>query len=236
MPSIKRKYSAPARPGKRNFRAGSTNAKIAAIKRARAGAPLGYRKVGYPAIRKAGEVKYVDLASANYGLNTTGSVTLLPIIPQGPDEINRIGRNVALRSLYIRGRCTNNSTATLNQCVIAIVYDRQSNKANPAITDVYTSISPNAFRNDENKDRFLILKEWRFNLAGVSTATLNADHRNINKYMKLPNLPVNYSTGTTGLIGEINTGGLYLMTFGNTVSGTADATFAATFRTRFVDV
>jgi len=209
---------------------------MVALKRARSGAGFGYRKSGYGAARRSSNVKYVDLAAANYGCNTTGSVTLIPVIATGPDETNRIGRNVELKSLQVRGRVFNNATATMNQCVVAVVYDRQPNKVLAGITDIYDSISPQAFRKDENKDRFLVLKEWRFILTAAPGANVQADTKTINKYMKLKGLPVNYSNVGTGAIGDINTGALLLVTMGNVASGTADATFTAACRTRFTDV
>jgi len=233
MPVVKRKRSSGGSSSKRRSY-GRPSRTRTALKRARMGAGFGYRKSGYGSRRRA-EVKYVDLAAANYSLDTTGNTTLIPVVAVGADETNRIGRNITLKSIQMHGRIFNNSTAVFNHVLIALVYDRQPNKALASFTDIYDSASPNAFKKDENKDRFLIIKEWRKVLTGSGVAANNSFAWPMEKYLKLKGLPVNYSSLGTGAIGDINTGALLLVYTGNNADGTADAQLTAGFRVRFQD-
>lgn len=190
------------------------------------------------------EKKYVDLAAANYNCDTTGTVTLIPVIAQGAGESQRIGRQVTLRSLECRGFFLNNSTAITNDVRMMIVWDKQPNKALAAVTDILNSASVNSFNNDQNKRRFKVLKNCDEVLCGNSlTAGQNNDStcKDADFYIKLGNgkrkkgLISEFGTAGTGAIGDITTGALLLVTVGSTAAGTAACTLTAGFRVRYTD-
>jgi len=108
---------------------------------------------------------------------------------------------------------------------IVIVYDRQPNGALAAWQDVFSNfdqvgaadVSEWAMPNITNLDRFLVLKDIRKSLPAQTTAGL-PDNANIQMTMNemkwswninLMNLETAYST-STGAIGDIKTGALYL--------------------------
>ena len=55
--------------------------------------------------RSVGEKKFYDIATAQYGVNTNGSITLLCYPVLGSDYNQRIGRKIIMKSIYIRGLC-----------------------------------------------------------------------------------------------------------------------------------
>jgi len=239
MPAYKRKYSSRSGSRKSARSSGSySSSRSRKLMAARKGARLGYRKSGYkPRGKSYGTVtqKYVDTAHTSYTLNSTAVVTLIAVIPQGPDEINRLGRNVMLKSFQMRGEIQAGSTGVQTMVRWLLVYDRQPNRALPLITDILTSTAYNAMRNLDNVDRFVIICDKLSSVVGSSATTgTESAQRAVNKYVKLGNLIANYQVGTTGAIGEINTGALLLVTFGES-PGTAAPNLSVTTRTRFVD-
>lgn len=84
--------------------------------------------------------------------------TLLNGSLQGALVGQHIGRKTTMTSLFIRYDAHLSPTTTQGcQIRILVVYDKQANKALPAITDVLTSDNFNAPMNLDNADRFIIL-------------------------------------------------------------------------------
>lgn len=184
----------------------------------------------------AKESGFVDVATAVYALNTTGSVTLLNTIAQGSTTSQRVGKKVMLKSVQIRGNVTSDSTTTVAPWAFMIVYDRRpQGGAVPAVTDILTAATATAMNNDSNSNRFSILHRQEGIAAGVgSTPVSGLEASNVSAFVKMNRLYV-AKGGTAGTIDEIDTGALYLVTVGSIAAGTADANLTASFRTRFVD-
>ena len=116
------------------------------------------------------EKKVVDTASASYACDTTGSVTLLNSMAQGSDFTNRIGRkytNVAVQLEGFLGPQDNSIGTT--KCRVMLIYDSQPNGALPAIADVLTASTSNAFMNLNNRDRFKVLCDENYTLGQLTT-------------------------------------------------------------------
>lgn len=185
------------------------------------------------------ETGYVDLAAANYALDTTGSVTLIATIAQGAGVTQRVGKKIVLKSLQARGLSYNGSTATLNDVAYLIVYDKRPTGALPAVTDILVSASAAAFNNDANSGRFKILKRVDRILLGNNAAAANqTDLMAVSEdfFLDLKGLPTVYKAAATGAIGDIEEGALYLVTVGQVAAGTAAAILNVGFRTRFIDI
>lgn len=183
------------------------------------------------------EMGYVDLASANYDCSTTGSITLVNTVPQGAGVSERIGKKWRLKTFEMSASCFNGSTATYNDCRIALVYDKRPTGSLPAITDIYDNVNGNSFRKEDNAGRFTIIKQWDVFLVGTSASGDKAPSyaKPFNPKVALGNrLVVNKSAGT-GAIGDIEQGALYLVTMGGSATGTAAATLNGTIRVRFQD-
>jgi len=182
------------------------------------------------------ETGYVDLASASYNCDTTGSIALVATIAQGASVQQRVGKKVILKSVQIRGRVENNADATGNDCTILLVYDKRPTGSLPAITDILVTASASSFNNDANSGRFRILRRYDFSLIGGNTSgRTEAFYKSADDFFKI-NRPCVFKAAGTGAIGDIEEGALYLVTVGVTAAGTSAATASLAFRTRFIDI
>lgn len=189
----------------------------------------------------AGEGKYFDIASGTLGLNTTGSITHIDVVPVGSTVNSRDGRKFKNTSMQIRGVALSDSTTATSTGAMYLVWDRQPNKALAGITDVLDSVSSYSFAKRENTQRFKIIKKWRWTFNGNNTTagqqTSNTSY-DIDDYVRLPPECVAECTtaDTTGVIANRVTGALLLVTVGNQPAGTADANVIVTTRVNFVDI
>jgi len=186
----------------------------------------------------AGEAKYIDIASSNYQLTTTGSITHMSIIPQGTTVNSRVGRKCELKYFQMRGQAVALTTAIYNACAAYLVWDEQPNKALAAITDVLDATTSYALSKRENVQRFKILRKWTFELIGNTlTPATGKEAMRIDEYVRLPKglVVVPTTADTTGVIGDIITGALLLVTVGDTAAGTAAAQLTVTCRVGFAD-
>lgn len=190
----------------------------------------------YP--RNLPELKYVDVALANYVCDTTGTVTALNLLAIGDDNTSRDGRQVTIKSVQVRGIVKQIDTAcgpTL--CRVMLVWDNAVNSGTIAtIAQILSAASSCSFPLIDNSQRFTIL--WDHYVAlGLSVDTASQASNTsipeaINYYKKL-NLTTQYS-GTTAAIGSIQNGALYLVTIGDQAAG-AGGNFQAVTRVRFTD-
>lgn len=194
---------------------------------------------GYMQVRSAKEPGYVDLANADYKLDTTGSITLLNTVPQGAGTSERIGKKILLKSLQMRGKAFAGTTCLTADGAYIIVYDKRPTGVLPAITDVLVAVNSNAMNNDVNSGRFRILKRIDFIFIGNSgtagQSTSETAHT-ADFFLSLKGLPQVFKAAGTGAIGDIEEGALYLISVGDTAAGNAAATLSSRFRLRYMDV
>lgn len=193
---------------------------------------------GVAARIRRNEKKVIDVDPGNLNVSTTGTVTLINGVATGTDFTDRIGRKIVMRSVYVRGLLRPEDTTVSDQCArVMLVYDMQSNGAAPAITDILKSASSLAQLNMNNRDRFRVLMDKTFAMAGLQdTATqafAGSPTTHVMKKYKRCNLEVLYN-GTTNAIGSIATGALFLVTIGSVAAGSA-STFTVSTRVRFDD-
>ena len=113
-------------------------------------------------------------------------------------------------------------------CRILIVYDSQSNNAAPVATDVLTNDTVDGLMNLNNGERFKVLldKEFQISVSGNENFPWK-------KFKKL-NLPVTYS-GTGATAGDIQTGGVYMLTSNGGFVGGTGPLGSLRVRIRFAD-
>lgn len=198
------------------------------------------------------EIKTVDLAPANYACDTTGTVTALNLMEAGADYNNRVGRRIAMKSLYLRGQfVAEGSPANQSYCRIIIVYDAQPNGSLPAWSDVVLSqtqvvgtTSSTVFDqiNLNNRDRFKIVADitrvMPYTNNGGTAIGPDAPHakeQEVLEYRKLGGLETIYKNSSSpGVIGDISSGSLIMLTFGNQPSPDGWS-FSGSVRVRFQD-
>lgn len=208
------------------------------IPRGRTYAPITnvkYVKAAMPAAKK--DAGYVDLANAGYNCDTTGSIALIATIAQGPAVTQRIGKKAVYKSLQIRGHVSNLSTSTTNDVAILIIYDREPQAILPAITDILVTANAASFLNDVNSDRFRVLRRITHTLSGnIATPATGNEIHDVDEYLDLKSLPVQFKAAATGAMGDLAVGALYVVTVGSSAAGTAAGAANLAFRTRFVDI
>jgi len=232
-----------------------------AIDRARGGVVPTYR--GFPSLQAVmrgrgikGETKAVDILPASYNLTAAAaSVTTLNLVVAGSTFNQRIGRKICLKSLYIRGHYTYTatpSTAASDPAYVrtVVVYDKQTNGAAPTWANVFTSYdqalttSSTALDhvNLDFRDRFVILADethliMPFGAAQQPAAfTPTASEMMINRYIPLKNMETQYKADSSpSVVGDIATGGLFLLQFSSATPANGTARFTGSLRLRFTD-
>lgn len=185
------------------------------------------------------ELKYVDIAAADYVADTTGTVTALNLIAVGDDNTSRDGREVCIKSVQLRGLARQFDTSTVNwsKARILLVWDNAVNSGTIAtVAQILSAATSESFPLVDNARRFTILYDKSFSFgpindgAGVSYAAPCV--ANVEVYKKINSL-TQYS-GTTAAIGSIQNGGLLMVTIGDQAAGTCGVFRLAT-RVRFTD-
>lgn len=216
-------------------KAGRANAQRAARSAATVAASVRYGRLLSTA-RNRGEVKTVDnvvgaAAGMTMNLDTTGSVNCVNLIAPGTTFYQRIGRRVELKSLHLYGYIQDTAVVATaaDYGRILVIYDRQTNGVLPTMSTMLlnydqlgaTSTNYLSGLNPDQRERFLILADIRLHLpassaTGMSGASDGATTSfNINRFINLKGLSTQFkSDSATAVIGDIATGGLYIVTIG----------------------
>lgn len=185
------------------------------------------------------ELDFLDTAVVT-DATTTAVVLLLNGMAQGTTASTRVGRKIMIKS--IQWKISAAAESLLNQVGSrihwALVWDKQSNGAAPAYTDIYDTATPTSMFNISNSSRFVILKSDDVVVTGVNNngtnmATVGA-HQIINGYRRCE-LPVQYNAGNAGTVADIQTGGLFLVYVGDIAAGTSDVDMTGVVRIRYTD-
>lgn len=212
--------------------AGVRSARLPAPAARRGFAPVQPRGVGL-----RGETKAVDFATTvtTIPLNAAaGNAATLNLVQAGSSFFNRIGRKIAMQSLYFNADFIAAIAPALNQEYIRvmIVYDCQTNGASPIWSDVVQATTQNNATsslvkdgfNLNNRDRFKILLDQRFLMPALLVATGATDgglsptmnEMKIQEFRKLGNLETQYGADSApAVIGDVRTGGVFLMVQGD---------------------
>lgn len=233
------------------IRYGSQQASTARLAGSTLSSNVGTRAGGYRMVGALTEKKAVDLANASYGLDSTGSVTAINLIRTGSGYNNRIGRKINMTSVECRGAIiAAGVTPQLQKYRIMVIYDKQANGALPAITDILqaidqagnTTTTANSPRNLDKRDRFVCVMDYEGTAAGFdgvagTVVPTSSDVFNVHKYTRLPNLVTQYQADSSpAVIGDIATGSLLLVTFGQIAAGANSHNFNGTIRLRYKDM
>ncbi len=185
-----------------------------------------------------GEKKFLDTAITGHVLASTGGTIddSMLHVAQGTAEQERIGRQITLHNISIKGHfnLAENATESADFCRFIVFLDTQCN-GTPAVTaDILESASVHSFRNLAKARRFTILQDLHFPInSNNADAASNyggkfKDHSFY--WYSRDGLPIEYNN-TTGAIGELesnNVGTLFLNQDGNVA-------YAGTCRIRYSD-
>lgn len=158
------------------------------------------------ATKKILEVYYNDLTLTTAATTTAQFNLLNGIDTSSADDIHRMGDQIKMLSVQIKGSLSNNDSSTRNVRMI-LFYDKQANGAAPAQADILTGNGyAGALRDPDWRGRYIVLKDWFFDLAPKDVDDKGS--RIIN-YFKRINLKTQYN-GTGATITSIDKGSLYL--------------------------
>lgn len=165
-------------------------------------------------------------------LSAFSTPALINGIGQGTGSNQRIGRKVLLKAIQMRYTAQSGVIAGGNvpmQNRIIVFYDKQSNGAAPAITDVVVANSFVSPLNLNNSDRFVILFDELTESAQGATFMISGS-----RYTKC-NLEQMF-VGNNALIADIAGGAVFIMAANNSdpVVGQATSTYVHT-RVRYID-
>jgi len=192
-------------------------------------------------VNDGSEVKYSDLASANYACDTTGSVTCLNAVPRGDAPTSRNGNVINMKSCRVFGLIyPQDYNVAPNLARIMLVWDAQPNSGSlPSITDILNASTSISSTNLNNRMRFTILRDYKTSLAAISIGgaaqTNFAGSPTVDEldwYVKIPQRT--YYSGNDALYSTIATGALLLVTIGNQPVNDGSAALLTT-RIRFTD-
>ncbi len=161
------------------------------------------------------------------------TILCLSAAPQGTTGTTRLGRNMYIHAVYVRGALTISSKESsafpppyLISVRLVLVWDMHTNGAQLNGEDVFEASSANIlnFRNLENTGRFKILYDRTINLSllqsnegAVNVFASGSITRlfRINKTFPKP-IPVRFTIGTTtGIIGNVQDNSVHLLAVTN---------------------
>ena len=184
------------------------------------------------------ELKYID----NFGqfiAPLDSSVMLAGIlingVAQGTTASSRIGQKLLMRSLMIRWTFAMQATTTDSSVGrIVVIYDRQANATDATPSQVFEGAGSGvqflSNMNLNNRDRFSVLvDELTPPIGAATTRTVSGKI-----YRKMMHETV-YNNGTTGSIGSINTGSVYIFFAANAEQSTAGVELTFNTRIRYKD-
>lgn len=204
----------------------------------------------FTAPRRSIEYKQVDVPKASYPLNTTGAVTLINGLDPGNFPYQFLGRKITLKSVALDWCLTFvRAIGNIDQGRVAIIYDKQPNGILPAIADIFqdidstgaTSTSAMSGMNLNNGDRFRVICDRRLCLPLINDTATTAiafpsDKNDLagNVFRKM-SMDTTFNLNGDSTILSIDTGALYLVTFGDTTAGSEGFSLTAKTRVRFTD-
>lgn len=196
--------------------------------------PKKIKKYVKNAVKKGQEIDYFDTAPniATFGVPTQGTMQfhLLNNLIKGDDEGNRTGNAIKMRYLQVRiGVFASReddaptyhygidaTTYMLKQQLtrIMVVRDKQANNAQFTATDLLKTTTVNGLLNHENKKRFHIYKDLKYDIKVFDQNRIVYDDEMvqvgyITLNIPLKNVKVEYSANN-GTIADITRNSLYL--------------------------
>lgn len=183
---------------------------------------------------KGPELKWFDTQSTpTITVNSTAWTTpvLLFAPVRGDDAIDRDGRSVTIKSILMRWTATMNAASTFGGPLrFCIIYDHSPNGAALGVTDVFQNNFMQSPMRLDFKDRFILV-------ADIYTQPLSQTGTicDAGKVFRKTNLQVEFNGNSLGDIGDITTGGLYLLVSQTGNIGGAAPIFNCRTRVRFQD-
>lgn len=139
------------------------------------------------------------------------SIFLLNGIATGTNATNRVGRRITMTALQLRVNVTLATTSVGSSPLrFLVVYDKQTNGANPMATDVLVNDTIDSNMNLGNSRRFETLCDIEFPCIG----TAGPQSAWVNRYVKL-NHPVEFNGSSSAAVTAITSGSVIMLAYQN---------------------
>lgn len=226
MPAQKRKLGSNGNPAAKQYKPASTS-----VPRGMPMRPGGFMGGGAPGVD---ELKFVDIADANYGADIVGAVTLLNGVAQGTDYNQRIGRQFLVTSCTIHGYIEAGTGNAAGR--VLLVWDYAPNGVIATVTQILTASSSQSFLNLDNRGRFKILRDIHLPVSNAASGTAGAPTvLPIETYWRPKQPLVTNCSGTAATIGSIQSGALLMVTIGDEAVGPTAPNMNICTRVRYRD-
>lgn len=189
--------------------------------------------VNPPPRRHGPEKKNNDFSSQATVVAATATATILTLnaMTQGTAPTNYLGRSVIMKSIaWIFTGALAATSAGGSPLRVLIVYDKQTNAALPATTQIVVNDRIDTFMNLANSKRFIVVADQQVQSVG----TQGPQGWYIHGYRKM-NLPMEFNTTNGGTIADIQTGAMYALIWQDGKIITADPINSFNCRIRFED-
>lgn len=172
------------------------------------------------------EYKNIDTAPGNKTCSSTANLILLNPCSRGDDATDRDGRQIRMKSVYLKGSLVIHASATATWVKIALVCQKEARGTLLTTAQVYETEEINALRELDNRRDVFILWDRVFRL--------NSDNSMMHweKYFKIDMKTV-FNSGNAGTIADIESNALYLYILSNEATNTPTCNVSC--RIRFID-
>lgn len=196
-----------------------------------------------------------DPVNTFLALNSTGSVVGINLIQVGSSMFNRIGRKIEMRSVRLTMKLTALAVTRntgFDYGRVMIIYDRQTNGAFPVMATILSDTDQSANNTTEsasglnmnNRERFVTILDKKIvipqvtNTAGAYTNVVPSDMPIMwDDFRQLRGLTTHYGADSNpAVIGDITTGGLYLISLAQNVAGAENFQMFFNVRLKYTDV
>lgn len=200
----------------------------------------GLRSGGWVNPSSRGELKYLDFTIGNgaYAISGAGTLQCINLCIQGADAINRIGRQIRIKSIYYRNNVYSSPTMTsTGQIRTMIVLDKEPNGVAMTAVQLLVSDQLGSLNLLDNRSRFKVIHDRVQTIAGIaSTTSQGGTPTSVHEeYYKKCDILVQYNGVNGGTIADIATNSLWFITYENGLA-TVPPSNLTRVRIRFTDV
>ncbi len=177
------------------------------------------------------EFKVIDTIITSNVMVSAGQFFLLNPCATGVTINTHIGQTAYMKSIDINmsiDRDGGAPTTNRDEILVALLYDKDTNNAFPAPANYQAPLGPFGMRNLNNRDRWLIMKQWRIGLTGTESKAMIK----IQKYKRF-SLKTLYS-GSGSAVTDIRSGALFLYVITDSAAG-QEPRISFRSRMRFTD-
>ncbi len=172
------------------------------------------------------EFKQSDATVTGVVSSTAGFVLLNGMV-KGDDFDTRDGRQIRVKSVQLSIRYVMSSSATFSQMRCIIFIDKQPNEITPVVLDLLDSAAMQAFRNLDQRKRFVILYN------NVVSMSINGMRGGMIDYYKRLDMKTVFDDSDAGDITDISTNAIWLMLISTEATNTV--TISRSTRIRYID-